>query len=256
MSTFAYQGAPLNKVPAGCQVTTLATVDHDLLFALHQLAAAVGAPAQPGARTAHAPATAPTGALSADAIGQSLCALMPENAILVNDGATCSPPIVNRTAGARAHDYLDGSRGGALGGGLPLALGAAIACPERRTILLQGDGSGMYASQALWSMAREKTDVVVIVLRNDNYAILEVELARVREGDANDKMLSMMHLGDPALDWVKLAEGHGVAATRATTAEEFHAQLQAALERKGPCLIEAKVTDSIAPWVAMIRGAR
>jgi acetolactate synthase-1/2/3 large subunit len=256
MSTFAYQGSPLNKVPATCQVTTMATVDHDLLAALRGLAEAVHAPAQPGLRTTLASATAPTGALSADAIGQSLCALMPENAILVNDGATCSPPIVNRTAGARSHDYLDGSRGGALGGGLPLALGAAIACPDRKTILLQGDGSGMYACQALWSMAREQTDVVVIVLRNDNYAILEVELARVRESDANDKMLSLMHLDGPALDWVKLAEGHGVAATRATTAEEFHAQLEAALERKGPCLIEAKVTDSIAPFVAMIRGAR
>jgi len=256
MSTFAYQGSPLNKVPATCQVTTMATVDHDVRAALRSLAETVNAPAQPAVRTARASATAPTGALTADAIGQSLCMLMPEDAILVNDGATCSPPIVNRTAGARAHDYLDGSRGGALGGGLPLALGAAIACPDRKTILLQGDGSGMYASQALWSMARERTDVVVIVLRNDNYAILEVELARVREGDANDKMLSMMHLDDPALDWVKLAEGHGVAATRATTAEEFHAQLEAALQQRGPHLIEAKVTDSIAPFVAMIRGAR
>jgi acetolactate synthase-1/2/3 large subunit len=256
MSTFAYQGAPLNKLPASCQVTALATVENDLLAVLRELAQAVAAPAQPGARTARASAAAPTGALSADAIGQSLCLLMPQDAILVNDGATCSPPIVNRTAGARAHDYLDGSRGGALGGGLPLALGAAIACPERRTILLQGDGSGMYASQALWSMARERTDVVVIVLRNDNYAILEVELARVREGDANDTMLSMMHLDDPVLDWVKLAEAHGVAATRATTAEEFHVQLEDALQQRGPHLIEAKVTDSIAPFVAMIRGAR
>jgi acetolactate synthase I/II/III large subunit len=256
MSTFAYHGAPLNKVPASCQVTTLATVEHDLLAVLRQLAESVGAPAEPALRTALATAAAPSGALSADAIGQSLCLLMPEDAILVNDGATCSPPIVNRTAGARAHDYLDGSRGGALGGGLPLALGAAIACPDRKTILLQGDGSGMYASQALWSMARERADVVVIVLRNDNYAILEVELARVREQDANDKMLSMMHLDDPALDWVKIAEGHGVAATRATTAEEFHAQFEAACRQKGPCLIEAKVTDSIAPFVAMIRGAR
>jgi acetolactate synthase-1/2/3 large subunit len=256
MSTFAYQGAPLNKLPPTCQVTTLATVDHDLLVALRELAQAVAAPAQPATRTARAPAAAPTGVLSADAIGQSLCLLMPADAILVNDGATCSPPIVNRTAGARAHDYLDGSRGGALGGGLPLALGAAIACPDRKTIVLQGDGSGMYASQALWSMARERTDVVVIVLRNDNYAILEVELARVREGDANDTMLSMMHLDDPALDWVKLAEAHGVVATRATTAEEFHAQLEAALQQSGPQLIEAKVTDSIQPFVAMIRGAR
>ena len=241
MSTFAYQGSPLNKVPATCQVTTMATVEHDLPAALRGLAEAVDAPAQPAVRTARASASPPTGALSADAIGQSLCALMPENAILVNDGATCSPPIVSRTASAPAHDYLDGSRGGALGGGLPLALGAAIACPDRRTILLQGDGSGMYASQALWSMAREQTDVVVIVLRNDNYAILEVELARVRESDANDKMLSLMHLDGPALDWVKLAGGMGMEATSTDTLEGFADVFKSACGRKGPFLIEFRI---------------
>jgi len=182
--------------------------------------------------------------------------LLPENAIFVNDGATLGLQVYNHIVGARAHDYLDASCGGAIGGGMPLALGAAVACPDRKTVLLQGDGSGMYSVQALWSMARERTDVVVVVLKNDNYAILEVELARVREQDANDRMLAMMHLDQPPLDWVALARGHGMAGSRATTAEEFHAQLEQALSEPGPRLIEAQMSDSIQPLVQLVRRMR
>ena len=256
VATFAYQNSPLLKVPSGCQVTTLATVDHDLIAALGDLAQAVGAPSQPATRRARAKSASPAGALNADAIGQSLSALLPESAILVNEGITLGMTIFHRTDGARAHDYLDAGCGGALGGGLPVALGAAIACPDRKTVLLQGDGSGMYAVQALWSMAREKVNVVIIVLKNDNYAILEVELARVRDGDANDKMLSMMHLDNPTLDWVKIAGGQGVPASRATTAEEFHQQLEAAMSGNGPYLIEAQVADSIQPFVNLVRQGK
>jgi acetolactate synthase-1/2/3 large subunit len=131
-----------------------------------------------------------------------------------------------------------------------------VACPTRKTVLLQGDGAGMYTVQALWSLAREKSSVVVVVLKNNQYAILEVELARVRECDANDKMQSMMHIDTPTLDWVKLAEGHGVPATRATTAEHFHQQFEAALGSAGPHLIEAQVADDIRPLVEMVRRLR
>ena len=114
----------------------------------------------------------------------------------------------------------------------------------------------MYTEQALWSMAREKADVTVVLLKNDNYAILEIELARVRESDANEKMLSLMHLDNPTLNGVKLAEGHGVPATRATTAEEFHQQFAAAMGGKGPHLIEAQVAVTIQPMVDQIRKGR
>jgi len=122
-----------------------------------------------------------------------------------------------------------------------MALGAAIACPERKVVHLQADGSGMYTVQALWTMAREKTDIVIVLLKNDAYAILGLEMARVRENELNDRMKSTLDLSNPTLDWVKIASGHGVAATRATTAEEFHRQFEAALVAKGPHLIECQV---------------
>ena len=167
--------------------------------------------------------------------------LMPEKAILVDEAATNGTPIFAATKGARAHDYLAPDNGGAIGGGLPLALGAAIACPDRKVVHLQADGCGMYTVQALWTMARQKTDVVIVVFKNDVYAILRLEMARVRENELNARMKSMLDLDNPALDWVSISTGLGVPATRATTAEEFHRQLEAALAAKGPHLIECQI---------------
>jgi len=256
VATFAYKDKPVVKIPKGCQVSTLATVDHDLLAALSGLAEAVGAPSQPVARQALSKTSPPTGVLTAEAIGQSLCALMPENAILLEEGGTNGGHICDLTEGARAHDLLKLVNGGAIGHGLPAALGAAVACPDRKTVLIQGDGCGMYTEQALWSMAREKADVTVVLLKNDDYAILEMELARVREGGANTKMEALMHLDNPTLNWLKIAEGHGVPATRATTAEEFHQQFAKAMSSKGPHLIEAQVAVTIQPMVDQIRKER
>jgi acetolactate synthase-1/2/3 large subunit len=181
---------------------------------------------------------------------------MPEKSILLEEGATNGGSMCDETEGARAHDLLKATNGGAIGNGLPLALGAAVACPDRNTVLIQGDGCGMYTEQALWSMAREKADVTGVLLKNDNYAILEIELARVRETEPNEKMLSLIHLDNPKLDWVKLAEGHGMAATRATTAEEFHQQFAAAMSTKGPKLIEANIVQDIKPMADAIHKAR
>jgi acetolactate synthase-1/2/3 large subunit len=114
----------------------------------------------------------------------------------------------------------------------------------------------MYTPQTLWTLAREKADVTVVVLKNDSYGILNIELARVREGEPNEKMLSMLHLGNPSLDWVKLAEAQGVPATRATTAEEFHRQFAAAMSTKGPKLIEAKIVQNLQPAIDAVHKAR
>jgi acetolactate synthase-1/2/3 large subunit len=135
--------------------------------------------------------------------------------------------------------------GGAIGQGLPASLGASIACPERKVIALQADGSAMYTVQALWSMAREETDVTVVILNNRSYAILNIELARVGAGQPTPKTLSMLDLSRPDIDWVSLSKGMGVPASRATTAEEFHEQFAQAMAEKGPRLIEAMVVQEM-----------
>jgi acetolactate synthase-1/2/3 large subunit len=209
--------------------------------ALVQLARATGAGKVEPKRYGRAAGNAPAGALTAASIGQSLALLMPENAILVDEAATNGVAIVEATSQAAPHDYLNPLNGGAIGGGLPMALGAAIACPDRKVVHLQADGSGMYAVQALWSMAREKADVVIVLLKNDAYSILDLELARVREGEANARMNALTSLANPTLDWVSIATGLGVPASRAVSAEEFHARFKAAMEAIGPHLIECQV---------------
>lgn len=241
VATFAYRNKPMYKNPAGCTLFTMASVSEDIEDALTRLARNTAGGSVQVPRYGRASGAVPAGELSASSIGQSLALLMPEDAILVDEAATNGLAIIEATKQAAPHDYLNPLNGGAIGGGLPMALGAAIACPNRKVVHLQADGSGMYTVQALWSMAREKTDVVIVLLKNDAYSILDLELARVREGDANARMNALTSLANPALDWISIANGLGVPASRATSAEDFHAKFKAAVGVRGPQLIECQL---------------
>jgi acetolactate synthase-1/2/3 large subunit len=241
---FAYPGKPGWLTPDGCEVHTLATVDQESAAALGALAERIGAT---GAAEVTAPAAdlpVPSGILSPAAIGQSLTRSMPTDAIVVDEAATCGLGIFPVTEQAAPHDWLT-LTGGAIGIGLPLALGAAVACPDRKVVALQADGSAMYTLQALWTIAREQADVTVVIMNNRSYAILNIELARVGAGQPNAKTLSMLDLSRPDLDFVALATGMGIRATRATTAEDFDAQLAEAMSAPGPQLIEAMVVQQM-----------
>jgi acetolactate synthase-1/2/3 large subunit len=240
VSFFAYPGKASDLVPEGCHVHVLAGPDGDPAAALAALAAALDAPA--GAATLQ-PAVRPelpTGPLTADAVCQAIGALLPEGAIVSDEGNTSGLFAAGHTAGAPPHDWLC-LTGGAIGQGLPVALGAAVAAPDRRVIALQADGSAMYTLQAWWTMAREQLDVVTVIFNNSSYAVLNMELARVGATAGGEKAKDMLDLHRPDLDFVALATGMGVPATRATTAEDFAAQLAAALATPGPTVIEAVV---------------
>lgn len=252
VATFAYLNMPTTKLPEGCELWTYATPDHDLSHALDSLVDALDARDLPVKRQAYEAPSVPAGELSPQAVAASVSLLMPEDAILVDEAGTMGPDIVGQTVGARRHDYLYSICGAAIGAGLPVALGASIACPERKVLAMQADGSAMYTVQALWSMARESCDITIVVLKNDKYAILNIELARVRETEPTDKMLSMMQLDHPSIDWVHIAEGMSIPATHARTAEEFHEQLEQALATTGPRLIEAAVTQDLQPAIDFI----
>jgi acetolactate synthase-1/2/3 large subunit len=252
VSTFAYEGSPTHKAPPGCEVATLASPDFDVVAALTDLAAAVGASDETSARCQRVEPELPAGVLTAAAVGQSVSLLMPENAVLVDESATAGLDLFQQTVGARRHDYLYAIPGAAIGNGMPCALGAAIAAPERKVVALQADGSGMYTNQALWSIAREECDVTIVIIKNDAYAVLNVELARVREGDPTAKMQSMLELDQPTIDWVKIAMGMGVPAVSVDTAEAFHAEFEQAMSQQGPRLIEANIAQDLQPVVDLI----
>jgi acetolactate synthase-1/2/3 large subunit len=180
----------------------------------------------------------PSGALDAETSAAAIGALLPEGAIVSDEAITSGLLIPAATAGAPRHDWLF-LTGGAIGQGMPVATGAALACPDRKVLCLEADGSAMYTLQSLWTQAREGLNVTTVVFNNGSYAILKWELARVGAGTPGPSANEMLDLDHPALDFVALAQGMGVPATRATDAQTFTSQLERALAEPGPSLVEA-----------------
>lgn len=235
---FAYPGKPGWLSPEDAEIIELADARTDALHALRALADALGAPKTHGRAQGSFIPPKMSGKLDPAGVAAALAELTPKDAIIVDEAVTAGMAIYPMTMGAAPHDWLSVT-GGAIGQGLPNGIGAAIACPTRKVICLQADGSAMYTVQALWTMAREKLDVTTIILNNASYAILNIELARVGAQNPGPKALSLLDLSNPMIDWVELSHGLGVPAVRAKTAEEFRAALKEALEIKGPRLVEA-----------------
>ena len=235
---FAYPNKPSVLIPDGCQVHELAGIDDDHMAALEALVDELDAGnATPKLQELSKPDLL-TGDLTPESVAAALGNLMPENAIIADESVTSGRGFMPYTQGAVPHDWL-ALTGGAIGLGLPYATGASIACPDRKVICTEGDGSGMYTLQALWTQAREGCDVVNIIFNNGTYAILKGELANVGARNPGRKALDMLEINRPDINWGLLAKGMGVQATRATTAEEFNDQFARAVATPGPHLIEA-----------------
>jgi acetolactate synthase I/II/III large subunit len=242
VSFFAYPGKPSTMLPAGCATLTLAAPGDDVVGALEALAEAVGAPAGAPVQEPARPGL-PAGPLTPQTFAEVVGALLPERAIVVDEANTAGAGLPWTTAGAPRHDWLT-LTGGAIGQGLPVAVGAAVACPDRPVLALQADGSAMYTISALWTMAREDLDVTVVVLNNRAYAILQVEMRRVGVTEPGPAAAAQLTLDRPDLDFVALARGMGVPAVRADTAPELAAAIRRALAEPGPHLIDAVLQ----PW--------
>lgn len=238
---FAYPGRPGYLLPEGCPITIAATPEDCAITTLQMLAEAVGV------RHHTLPVIGelalpdrPSGPLTSQAIGQAVARHMPESGIYCDESLTSGPPSWALTHGSAPHDHIQ-ITGGAIGSGMPLSTGAAIACPDRKVVALQADGSGAYTLQALWTQAREQLDVVTLVFANRRYQILLGELAQVGAGDPGENAMRMMSLEDPSLDWVHLARGFGCEAVSVSTAEALDDVLGDAMEHRGPRLIEMQM---------------
>ena len=236
---FSYPGKPSLLVPEGCELLDLGDASTDSAGTLNALADAMNATDSAPVEVLKQP-DAPTGDLTAQSVGQSLARHLPENALVSDDGVSNGLLSYLPTQNAQPHDWMM-LTGGAIGQGMPLALGAAIAAPDRKVICLSGDGAGMYTNQALWSMAREGADVTTIVFVNHSYRILNIELYRTGAGNPGPTAKNMLSIGGPDINWVQLSTSMGVPAVEATTAEAFDAALAEAIAAPGPRLIAAVV---------------
>ena len=179
----------------------------------------------------------PSGEITLSGLAAAVGALLPENVLVVDESMTSGRGLMAATKGGPPHDWL-GNTGGSIGIALPLAVGAAVACPDRKVLCLTADGSGMYTLQALWTMAREGLNVTTVVFANRDYSVLKREFSYLGVGNPGTRALDMFEIGRPDLDWVQLAKGMGVPGTRVSSLEAFGKALRAGLKGEGPMLIE------------------
>lgn len=237
---FAYPERPSLLVPEGCDLMTLAGRHEDAVAGLRALADALSAPASGPAQPLKRPEAAPTGPMTPQAAGVSIARHLPEGAIICDDSVTSGGGVASQTGTAAPHEVL-ALTGGAIGQAIPLSIGAAVACPDRKVLSLNGDGAAMYTVQGLWTIARENLDVTVVVFANHAYRILGIELGRTGAGAAGPSAAKLLDLGDPKIDWVSMAKAMGLPAVRCETAESFETVFASAMRQTGPMFIEAAI---------------
>jgi acetolactate synthase-1/2/3 large subunit len=237
VSFFAYPGKPSYGLQPSTKVHYLAHAHEDGTQALEALAEALGASKQAANIAEFKKPESIADKFDQYSIGQVIARYLPEGTVLSDEAATSGAGTALATMTAAPHDQL-GLTGGSIGQGLPVATGAAVAAKGRKVVCVHGDGGAMYTLQALWTQAREKLDVTTVIFANRSYAILNIELARVGAANPGPKALSMLDLHNPELDWVKLATGMGVEASRATNIRDFESQFESAIRDTRPRLIE------------------
>jgi acetolactate synthase-1/2/3 large subunit len=237
---FAYPNKPSLLKADGAKVHKLCDTGGDSIGSLQALADAVGAKPSDAKPQKHAEIVKPTGPLTHASIAAAIAAAIPENAIVVDEAVTTGRAFFAPTAGAKPHDWLQ-NMGGSIGYGTPVATGAAVACPERRVIALEGDGSAMYTIQSLWTQAREQLDVTTVIFANRTYEILKGEFANVQAGTPGKKAVDMLNLDRPTIDWLAMAKSMGVPGVSVQNAEDFHRELANSVATPGPRLIEVQM---------------
>jgi acetolactate synthase-1/2/3 large subunit len=234
---FASPGKNPALIPTECKIETLATPKEDCVGALDDLAAALSANKIPPVVEKRMSPPLPSGAITPSGLANAVASLLPENCIVVDESMTSGRGMLAAARGASPHDWL-GNTGGSIGIALPLAVGAAVACPDRRVLCLSADGSAMYTVQGLWSMAREALPITTVIFANHSYSVLKREFSNLGVGDPGSRALDLFEIGRPDLDWVSLAKSMGIPGTKVLSLDAFNRALKQSFETEGPTLIE------------------
>lgn len=237
---FSYPDKPSQLKAAGAQIHTLVDATEDSALALEMLADELGVKNAPLKLQQYVETPVPTGPLTSANIAHALAASIPENCIVVDESVSTGRETMSYTQGAKPHDMIN-NMGGSIGYATPVAIGAALACPDRPVLCMVGDGSAMYTIQSLWTQAREGLNVTTIIFANNEYAILKGEYANMRAGTPGPKALAMMDIGNPTINWLALAQGMGVPGVSVSTAEDFYKAMSRSVKEPGPQLIEVRL---------------
>ena len=237
VSFFAYPDKKSYLLPTETKIINLCSPNQDGYDALNALSAESGSSSINQDLIQSSIIDIPTsGILDTSSFGPLLAGLMPEDAIVSDESATSSLFVTSHTLSAKPHDWL-ALTGGSIGQGLPLAVGAAIAKPDRPVITLHGDGGAMYTIQALWTQARENLNITNIIFANNSYEILKIELDRVGAVQTGERAESMLSLENPKINWPQLSKSMGVPSYAPTSIEEFTKIFTQCIKESGPSLI-------------------
>lgn len=234
---FNYPGKPSLLKPEGCAVHPLVAIQEDSVKGLEMLADALGASHTEPLLQAATDLGKPEGQLNPKSIAQALAGALPENAILVDESLTTGRETLGLTIGARPHTLLQ-NMGGSIGFGTPVATGAALACPDRRTFCIVGDGSAMYTIQSLWTQAREGLNVTTVIFANNSYQILKLEFGNMGFGVPGPQAIGLIDIGKPRIDWVAMGKSMGCPSVRVDNAADFYTAMINSAGEPGPALIE------------------
>jgi acetolactate synthase-1/2/3 large subunit len=234
---FASQGKNSILTSAECEILPLASPGEDCAGALGAVAAELPLRATQCLTEKAVRPPAPEGEITLSGLAAAVGAVLPENAIVVDESMTSGRSMMTATRGCPPHDFL-ANTGGSIGIAMPLAVGAAVASRARRVLCLSADGSGMYTAQALWTMAREGLKVTTVIFANRDYAVLKREFSNLGIGKPGARALNLFEIGRPDLDWVCLAKAMGVPGTRVRSLEAFAKALREGFASEGPTLIE------------------
>jgi len=240
---FGWPGHPSYFVNDNQEFISIGGNNQDAVTVLEALADELGAPASvpsTNGRIKRPPVA--SGPLTTESVGATLAALQPENVIIVNEGLTAGLACQKYAGSVPPHTQL-GITGGAIGQGIPTAVGAAVACPDRPVIGFQADGSGMYTLQGLWTQAREGLNVTTLLCANRRYKILQGEVARSGIKDPGPMTRSLTDLSNPAIGWASIAQGMGVPSVTVERAEDLAKAMERGFVEPGPFFIEMLMAD-------------
>ncbi len=238
---FAYPDKPGKLAPPKCEFLTISDSQQNADEALELLEEMIGSKNEMAIGLSQSvKPPIPTGQISPEGIACVLGASLPEGSIVVDESVTTGRDFFPRTAGAPPHIWLN-NRGGSIGYGLPVALGAAIASPNRKVIALESDGSGMYTPQTIWTIARENLDITILIFSNRSYKILFGELKNVGVAQPGPRADEMFSLTKPNLDWVSMSRGMGVDATKVSDMASLADVFSYAVKQNSPYLIEIEI---------------
>jgi benzoylformate decarboxylase len=177
---------------------------------------------------------------------QTIGRLLPDHAVVIDETVSSGVGVRRFLKSDDAKSFF-GLRGGGIGWGLPAAIGVKLALPDRPVVALIGDGSAMYSIQGLWTAAREKLNIVFVIINNYSYRILKQRTNAMRGHAAQTDNYVAMDLDRPRVDFCSVARGLGLTAHKANTLAEVTDLLEAALSADGPTLIDVEVDRTWKP---------